>query len=68
MSREINRNHRTATLTKAKKSHKCSTCTQSIWPGETYWSITLNGAGVGGFKDPDRVHNICLDKYWEEHE
>lgn len=52
-------NGKTYTPRTAKKEFTCSECKLPIIPGEDYWSITLNGAGVGSLKYPDRIHIAC---------
>lgn len=56
---------RTATLRKARKDHRCSACPEIILKREHYWSIVLNGSGLGSIKFPDRIHLKCLSKYCE---
>ncbi len=64
MNKTIVYNGKTFTLIKAKKEHRCIGCPHPILHGEDYWSITLNGAGLGSTKFPDRIHKgDCLSKY-----
>ena len=63
MSRTITRNGKTATLAVARKNHSCTECHLTIFRGAYYWNITLNGAGLGSIKFPERTHvGDCLQK------
>ena len=55
--------NRIATLTRARKRHRCNHCHLSIMPGEDYYSVVLGGAGLSSLKFPDRVHEVCLDPF-----
>jgi hypothetical protein len=55
----------TATMTKARKDHRCKVCPMPIVRGTHYYSVTYNGAGLGSIKFPNRLHIECINKYWE---
>ncbi len=57
------RNGKTAKLIMARKEHTCAECHLPIHSGDHYWEVTLNGAGLGSIKFPDRTHiGTCLEK------
>jgi hypothetical protein len=63
MSREIRRNGKTATIRVARKDYICTECHFPILRGQPYWSIVLNGSGLGSLKFPERTHEgRCLQK------
>ena len=45
-----------ATLTTARKPHRCQACTDTIYLGDKYISETIAGGGLGSIKFPDRYH------------
>lgn len=63
MAKTIIRNGKTATLRVARKEYPCTECHLTIFIGEHYWNITINGAGLGSIKFPERTHvGECLEK------
>jgi hypothetical protein len=60
MNSQIIANGRIATLTKARKPHRCQECQGRIERGELYYAVIIAGSGVDGMKDADRVHVECL--------
>jgi hypothetical protein len=55
---------RTATLRTAHHSFECCISHLPISPGDQYYSITINGAGVSSLKYPDRVLPDFMGEYW----
>lgn len=64
-SRVVMREGRIATLTKARKLHRCALCQEYIPKGDFYYSVVCGGSGLGGIKFPDRVHCVCLEKHFD---
>jgi len=60
MNYRIISNGHIATLTKARKLHRCKKCLGWIERGELYCAVIIAGSGVDGMKDADRVHVECL--------
>lgn len=51
---------RIATLTRARKEHRCRECPEPIAAGEHYYSVVIGGGGLCSTKFPKRVHIECL--------
>lgn len=64
----IRRNRYIATPRRARVAHKCVECGWPVVPGETYYSVSVGGAGVAGFLEADAVHPGCLHCYFESRE
>ncbi|MBA7567482.1 hypothetical protein ES708_09194 [subsurface metagenome] len=60
----IRKEGRIATLTKARKHHRCAECPEWIKPQSHYYSVVAGGSGLGGIKFPSRVHPGCLELYF----
>lgn len=58
-------NDHTVTRRKARLPKACDVCRGQIVKGEHYFELTLNGAGVGGFIKPARVHEEHLLGYFK---
>ena len=61
----IRREGRIATLTKARKHHRCAECPDWILPSTEYYSVIAGGSGLGGIKFPMRTHPGCLEKHFD---
>jgi len=55
---------RIATLTRARKMHRCAVCPGYIYKDEEYYAVTIGGGGLGSLKHPARVHANCLEGYF----
>lgn len=60
MQKQVIAQGRIATLTRARKPFQCQKCLDWIKPGELYYSVTVAGSGLGGFKFPERLHIQCF--------
>lgn len=61
----VRREGRIATLTKARKLHRCAVCPEYIPKGDYYYSVVVGGGGLGSLKFPTRVHTYCLEKHFD---
>ena len=61
----VRREGRIATLTKARKLHRCGVCQEYINKGDRYYSNIVGGGGLGAIKFPERCHIKCLEVYFE---
>jgi len=64
-SKTIREGNAIATLTLARKQHRCVQCPKPILAGAYYYAIICGGAGLGSTKFPDRVHSDCLQPYFQ---
>ncbi|MBA7589696.1 hypothetical protein ES708_31785 [subsurface metagenome] len=64
--RRVRYKGRIATLTTARKQHRCEVCPEPIKPKENYFSIVMAGSGLGGIKFPDRCHVDCLPNFFKK--
>ena len=54
---------RRAELRRARKYHRCNHCQLLINKGDSYYSVTYAGAGLGSIKFPSRCHQGCLEEF-----
>lgn len=64
---EIRRYGFVATPRKARSTIVCFGCQGVIRTGEVYYRVTVVGAGVRGFKFPDRIHAKCVDAFLDRY-
>ena len=57
---------RIATLTTARKHHRCCVGGEYILPKTKYYSIVLGGSGLGSLKFPERCCVEHLPAYFEK--
>lgn len=56
----FNVNGYVATLTRARKAHRCREYDGMINAGDYYYALTIGGGGLGSTKFPRRVCVDCL--------
>jgi len=64
----VYRQNRIASLTRARKYHRCAVCQELINKGDQYYAITFSYAGLGSIKFPERCHIECMDKFFSKKE